>query len=217
MARRASSILKSLSPKPWASREQLVGCGFEVFARGAFSLQKRLDLPVSPGFVSHTAQGETSYCDSLAFDFKSHRERYERECIRSAIAHFQVRVVLSESSRWQLNGCDDLPGLEIRIQMRFIARQTMKIFEAYLPLAPFIGDTYLGFQSRQRDAHVRGMDGDAVFAGAQNGMHAIVTVNRRATAAGFAFVAGSGQVVEIRTPGALQQISAIGGHVADLW
>jgi len=73
-----------------------------------------------------------------------------------------------------------------------------------------------GIQRRQRHAHVRRMHGDAVFAGTENRVDAIAPVTRTATGARLALVAGRGGVVEVVATGALQQVAAGAGHVAQL-
>ena len=54
------------------------------------------------------------------------------------------------------------------------------------------------------------------FAGAENGMHAIEAGNRGAAAARLALIAGRRGVVEVIAAGALQEIAAGRGHVAQL-
>ena len=77
-------------------------------------------------------------------------------------------------------------------------------------------DLDLGVQRRHGDGHVRRVDGDAGLAGAQDGVHAVVAAQRRAAAARLAFVAGHGDVIEIRAARALQEIAGRGRLVAEL-
>src|SRR5262245_47715060 len=60
------------------------------------------------------------------------------------------------------------------------------------------------------------MNRDALIAGAENGVNAIETVDRGAAGAWFAFVTRRGRVVEVVTTRSLQQIPAVGGHIAEL-
>lgn len=76
---------------------------------------------------------------------------------------------------------------------------------------------YHRIQRRQRHAHVGRMRGNAVRTGAQDGVVFGQAANRRTAGAGRTLVARRGAVVEIHAAGALQQVAAIAGHVADLW
>jgi hypothetical protein len=58
--------------------------------------------------------------------------------------------------------------------------------------------------------------GDAVFARAEDRVHAVDAVDRRAAAARRAFVARRARVVEVQAARSLQQVAAGRGHVAQL-
>jgi hypothetical protein len=60
------------------------------------------------------------------------------------------------------------------------------------------------------------MRGDTGVTGPQDRVDPVDTVDRRAAAAGFAFVAGRRDVVEIETASPLHQIAARRSHVAQL-
>ena len=92
----------------------------------------------------------------------------------------------------------------------------MKILERDRAVACRTRHPYDGFQGSQRHAHIRGMRRDALVARAQNRVDAVVAVDRRASAAGIAFVARCRRVVEVITAGALEQVAAVGRHVAKL-
>ena len=78
------------------------------------------------------------------------------------------------------------------------------------------GDMDLGVERGERHAHVGRMRGDAGFARAEDGVHAVEPGDRGAAAAGLALVAGRRGVVEVIAAGALQQVAAGRGHVAQL-
>ena len=67
-----------------------------------------------------------------------------------------------------------------------------------------------------RDAHIRRVGGDALAAGPQNGMDAVVAVHRRAARPRLALVAGRRRVPEVVAARPLQDIPAGRRHVAEL-
>ena len=75
---------------------------------------------------------------------------------------------------------------------------------------------HLGFERGERHAHVGRMRRDAGFAGAEDRIDAVDALDRRAAAAGLAFVAGRRGVIEIEAARALQEIAAGRRHVAQL-
>ena len=97
-----------------------------------------------------------------------------------------------------------------------VARQTMEIGECDRALAGGARHVNRGVQGRERDAHVGRMRRDAGLARAENGIDAVDAIDRRAAAAGLAFVTRRRDVIEIETPRALQQVAARRCHVAQL-
>ena len=73
-----------------------------------------------------------------------------------------------------------------------------------------------GVERGERDAHVGRMRRDARLAGAEDRVDAIDPFDRRAAAAGLAFVAWRGGVIEIEAARALQEVAARRRHVAQL-
>src|SRR5262249_16304567 len=71
-------------------------------------------------------------------------------------------------------------------------------------------------QDHQRHGHVGGMDGDARVARAQDRVDPVHATDGRAVGPGVPFVAVRGRVVEVRAAGALQQVAADRGVVAEL-
>ncbi|PAV66104.1 hypothetical protein WR25_17475 [Diploscapter pachys] len=94
--------------------------------------------------------------------------------------------------------------------------QPVKIGKGHASLATPSADDHPGLKGGQGDAHIRWMNRHAQRAGAQNRMIAVETVTSRATAARCPFVARCRRVVEVEAAGALQQIAASAGHVAQL-
>src|ERR1043166_3505210 len=78
-------------------------------------------------------------------------------------------------------------------------------------------DLHYGFDGRERDAEIARVHRDALRAGAENGVHAVVAGDRGTAAAGMALVAFlEGGIVKIFATRALHEISAHGVHVAKL-
>jgi hypothetical protein len=93
----------------------------------------------------------------------------------------------------------------------------MKIPELNLSFAFRAAHTHDRIKSCQRDTHIARMCGNALFALAENRVNTIVTIERPATAAGFALVAcRKRRIVKVITARALQQIAAYRRHVAQL-
>ena len=74
----------------------------------------------------------------------------------------------------------------------------------------------LRLQHRQRDAHVRGVSGDAMLARPEDRVHAVDAVDRRTAATRLALIARCDRVVEVQAARALQEIAPGRGHVAQL-
>ncbi|KPZ03471.1 sensory box/GGDEF domain/EAL domain-containing protein [Pseudomonas syringae pv. spinaceae] len=116
----------------------------------------------------------------------------------------------------QLDGGDQLIGGQQVVTLWLIARQTMEVCELDSPLAGTPFDMHHGIQRSQRHAHVRRVRGNAIVTGAEDRVVAIQAITCGATGAGLALVARHAGVVEVIATGALQQVTARAGHVAQL-
>ena len=90
----------------------------------------------------------------------------------------------------------------------------MKIAEWNDPLTSGAENSYAGVECDERNGHVRGMRGNTVRARAEDGVHAIVAVQRRTARARLPLVAWSRGIAEVQAAGALQQVAARRRHVA---
>src|SRR5437879_9562957 len=77
------------------------------------------------------------------------------------------------------------------------ARQAMEVGKLHAALAALAGGQHARLEGGERDAHVRGVRGDAMLARPQDRVHAVDPVDRRTAAARFALVAWRGRIVEI--------------------
>ena len=112
---------------------------------------------------------------------------------------------------------DEIARLQNVFQMWRVTRQQIQLADRYIALALRAEDVDARLQRHHGDCHIRRMGCDALVAGAENGMGAIMAADRSASRTGRALVAlGKGKIAEIRTPGTLQQIAAGSGHVAEL-
>ncbi len=121
-----------------------------------------------------------------------------------------------EALHRQFDGGDQLAFGEHVVQLRLVAGQAVKVHQVDAPLAMRPFDVHPRVQRRQRDAHVRGMHGDARLAGTEDGVDAVAPVACAAAGPRLALVARGGGVIEVVAAGALQQITAGAGHVAQL-
>src|SRR6266404_3752987 len=108
-------------------------------------------------------------------------------------------------------------GREICVPLRRDSGQAMKIGNRYLTVALRSSNTDDRVEDSERNAHVAGMRGNALFALAENCMNTIVAFECAAAAAGFAFVAcWKRWVIKIIAARALQDIAAHRCHIAQL-
>ncbi len=125
-------------------------------------------------------------------------------------------MVPGEAFGRQLDRSDDLVGAQIAVEVRCVAGQAMEIGEGDAAFATRAGREHARVESGKRNTHVGGMRRDAVFAGAEDRVHAVDAVDRRAAAAWLAFVARRARVVEVEAARSLQQVAAGRRHVAQL-
>ncbi len=102
------------------------------------------------------------------------------------------------------------------VPLRLLARQAIEVHQRDRPLSLRPQHARHSPNGYQRDGHVRGMRGDAGRGGPQDGEFAVVALPRGTAAARHPLVAGLGDVLEVDAAGALQQVHAGGGQVAQL-
>ena len=122
----------------------------------------------------------------------------------------------NDCRRRKIDRRDQLIVLQIGVNLRRIAWQAVKIDDrdSAPPAWPFDLDD--GVERGEGYRHVAGIHGDAGLALAEHRMNAIVTADRRATAARLALVAWERRVVEVIATRPLHEIAAGRGHVAQL-
>ncbi|MNP22953.1 hypothetical protein D3C76_1156440 [compost metagenome] len=124
--------------------------------------------------------------------------------------------MLGKTGSRQLDGGDQLIVGQLVIALRGVAGQAVEVGELDGPRPAPPQDMDHRLQSGQGHTHIGGMGGDTLIAGTENRVDPVQTVPGRATAAGPAFVARYARVIEVITAGALQQVAAGAGHVAQL-
>ena len=166
--------------------------------------------------MGYPAERETRLLDRAALDVEADRDRHEGERIRQAITDLQIGVVLGKAFGRQFDRRDDLVRPQIAVELRRIARQAMELGKRNAALAAPAGRQHTRLEGGERDAHVRGMRGDAMLARSQDRVHAVDPADRRTAAARLALIAGRGRIVEIQAARSLQEIAPGRGHVAQL-
>src|SRR5690242_14985870 len=122
---------------------------------------------------------------------------------------------LRERRRWQIHGDDQLALLEIGIALRRVARQPVEVAHRHRTLTFRAAHAHDGIERRERYRHVRGMHRDAIRARAEDGVDAVVALERGAARAWMTLVAGAeGGVVKVVAARALQEVAADRRHVA---
>ncbi len=140
----------------------------------------------------------------------------EREGVRRPVPGLAVQRRQPGRRGRQQHTRDQLARAELGVPLRMVARQPVEAVrgQAAGPLGAVQLDP--GVQRGQRHRHVRGMGGDAVRGMAEDGVIAVHPLPRPAAAARHPLVAGLGQVLEVRAAGALEQVAAGRGRVAQL-
>ena len=218
-ARRASSILKSLC----AVARRVAQDGARPPPRscrcvGALPREQRLGVAVAPRLVRHAAQRDARLGDRAAVHLAARPRprpaRRRRTRGRASSGRCSARrsprrgsstAVMSSSGSRLVSRCGVSPGRRWN-SANGIARS---------PPGPVDLDD--GLERRQRHAHVGRVGGDAVLAGAEDRVDAVDAADAPGSRVpGLALVAGRGGVVEVVAARALQQVAAVGRHVAQL-
>ena len=208
--------LEVVVPEAARAAQHRVGAARKALARGRRAVELSLGFAIAPRLVGDAAEREARLPDSAAFDFEPDRDRNERERIGQAVADLEIGIVPGKALGRQLDRGDDLVGTQIAVDLRRVAGQAVEVGEGDAALARRAGRQHARIKRGQRNAHVGRMRGDAMFAGAEDRVHAVDTADRRAAAARLALVAWRARVVEIEAARSLQQVAAGRGHVAQL-
>jgi hypothetical protein len=143
--------------------------------------------------------------------------RDEREGVRGAVADLQVIGVLREGGLRQLYGHDEFAVLEVGVLLRRVARQAVELADGDRALTPARApDPHDGIERVERVRHVARIGGDTLLAPAEDGVHPVEPSERPAARPRLPLVARHRRVVEILAARALQEVPAVGRHVAEL-
>ena len=217
--RRASSILKALSPDGFASGERRLGRAAESCRRpGARPASIASAARARHGFAATPPSASRASRDRAVLDPQRSRGRHDGEGVGGALADLQIARMRREAARLgrQPHRDDEIAGLERAVPLGRVAGQAVQRLERDLaPAVPAL-DLDDGVERDQRHAEIGRMGGDAGLAPAEHGMQPVLAVAGIAARAGLALVAGAGGVVEIGAARPLQQIAADGRGVAQL-
>ena len=111
---------------------------------------------------------------------------------------------------------DQRAGRQRRLQLRRVTDGQVELRQRQLARTVERLVAHDRVERGQRDRHVRGMGGHAVTRPAEDRVVVVLAVDRGTTAAGGALVARLRGVGEVAAAGALQQVPADRGHVAQL-
>ena len=111
---------------------------------------------------------------------------------------------------------DQVPRFKHRLALRRVAGKEVKIRKRNCTLALAPPDMNDGLESGHRDAHVRRICRNAMFAGAKNRQASICSVDGGATATRFALIARHVGRAKIHAARPLQQIAGGRCHVPQL-
>jgi hypothetical protein len=216
MALRAMGDLEVVVALAFGAGEQPVGeCRKGLFRcrlAGEFGFRQA----VAPRLVGDAAERHAHVDDHAVLNVQCCSDRDEREGIGEPVAQLQVAVMGCEVIALQPDGNDDLAVAHGVVALGVVAGQTVEIGEGNVAPAFRALDFDHGCEGGERHAHVRRVGGDAVFAGAEDGVDAVDAADRAAAGAGVALVAGRRGVVEIVAAGPLQEVSAGRGGVPEL-
>ena len=144
------------------------------------------------------------------------RHGHQRKGIGGPVTHLAIALPAAGGCG-QRDGGDQLAILQHIVLVRPVARQAMKVADRHGTARPVLAfDLDRGIQRAHRHRHVAGIGGDALVRRAKDGVQTGCPADRLTARSGLAFVAGHGGVVEIIAAGALAQIAARGGLVAQL-
>src|SRR4051812_29981960 len=97
--------------------------------------QRLLGAPRPPRLGSYPAQSEARADDRVAVELERGGDRDERERVARTVTHLAIRRALGRIGRRQLDGGDQLAGLEHRLDVGTILGQPVQITEVDRALA----------------------------------------------------------------------------------
>ena len=144
------------------------------------------------------------------------RDRYQGELIRLAVTELQVDRLAGHRRRGYLDRDDQLAVLQRMLTLRRVTGKQEELVDRDGPFTARPARVHDRIQGDQRDCDIRGMSGDALVAGAEDGVPAVEAIQGRAAAAGIALIARRRRIAEIAAPHPLAQVAAHRGHVPQL-
>src|SRR5699024_7622930 len=136
--------------------------------------------------------------------------------VGGTFTHFAVGGVDRQGKVWKVDCGDEVAVFQDGVVFGVVSGQAVQSGHGDSALSFGSEQTHFGAQCGQGHRHVGRVGGHALLGGAQHGVVTPVAVLGRTTTAGLALVTGGGGVLEVRTAGALKQVAAGGGGVAQL-
>ncbi len=178
--------------------------------------QRVLGPPGPPGPVRHRAEGDPGARHHAVRQVQHHGDGGQREGVRRPVAGLAVGRGQSGGGRGQDHAGDQLARVDLRVPLGVHAGQPVEVGGGHAPGALGAVQLHARVEGGQRHRHVRGVGGDALVGVAEHRVVPVHALQRAAAGAWLALVAGLGDVLEVRAAGALQQVAAGGGGVAQL-
>ena len=170
----------------------------------------------APGPGGDAAGREPRGADRAVLDLERRGDRDERELVGGAIAHLEIARARGISAVRHLDRDDQLAGVQLVLEVGRGARQPIEALDRQAPLSVRAAQDHDAIERHQCDREIRGVGGDAMVAGAKDGVATIDAVDGGAARSGIALVASCIEAAEIGAAHALQEVAADRGHVAQL-
>ena len=113
--------------------------------------------------MGDSAECEAGGLDGVAVHLEAGGDGDQSEGVALAVADFEVVGVLCELRRGELDGGDELVGLEVGVELRGGAGETVEVGDGDGALALWALDVDGGVEGGEGDVHVGGIGGDALI------------------------------------------------------
>ncbi|OSY50702.1 hypothetical protein BG846_03678 [Streptomyces fradiae ATCC 10745 = DSM 40063] len=189
----------------------------DVRGGGRGAPQGLLGAAGAPRPVREPAEGQAQPADgAVGGEVEDGGDGDEGEGVGGAVAGLAVRGGQPGGGGGQGHGGDEFAGRHDGVPLGAVAGEPVELGRGHGAFAVRAGQLDVGVEGGEGDGEVRGVGGDAPGGVAEDGVVAVDAVAGAAAAAGGALAAGLGEVLEVGAAGALEEVAAGGGRVAEL-
>ena len=134
--RRASSILKALSPEGRALPKAAPGGFAEGLGGGGYAGEHVFRIAAAPWLCRDPAEREPNLPDLAIFDRQRHRGRNHGEGVGGALPDLEIAGMLRKCGglAGEPNGDDEITWLKQAVSLWMVARQAMQILQRQFPV-----------------------------------------------------------------------------------